>query len=120
MTQIPGLCCRANKHLRNFCRFGITEIDFFSLDVEGGELDILRTVDFSRFKINVLMFERGNKERDAEIHQLLASAGMVHKYNVALGGMNAVYIHETFLNKVSQNPEHHQVTFDPDYEKYTP
>ena len=38
---------------------GQTEIDFFSLDVEGPELDILNTIPFDKVKIKVILLEYG-------------------------------------------------------------
>jgi len=35
----------------------VTTIDFFSLDVEGSEADVLETIDFSRVKIKVMIVE---------------------------------------------------------------
>ena len=34
-----------------------THVDYFSLDVEGAELDILKTIDFDRFDISTLSVE---------------------------------------------------------------
>jgi hypothetical protein len=36
---------------------GATRINFFSLDVEGAELKVLQTFDWSKVKIDVLMVE---------------------------------------------------------------
>ena len=33
---------------------GRTQIDFFSLDIEGGELDVLKTIPWKRVDIKVL------------------------------------------------------------------
>jgi FkbM family methyltransferase len=38
-------------------------IDFWSLDVEGSELDVLRTVDFARVQIDVIIVESDNRMR---------------------------------------------------------
>lgn len=39
-------------------------IDFWSLDVEGQELNVLKTVDFNRTQIDVIMAESDNRFRD--------------------------------------------------------
>jgi hypothetical protein len=31
----------------------VTHVDYFSLDVEGSELDVLKTIDFDKFDITV-------------------------------------------------------------------
>jgi FkbM family methyltransferase len=38
-------------------RHGIREVDFLSLDTEGGELDILRSIDFARTPVKVISVE---------------------------------------------------------------
>lgn len=38
-------------------RFGVRHVDLFSLDVEGAELSVLKTIDFSAFTASVLMME---------------------------------------------------------------
>jgi hypothetical protein len=45
--------------------------------VEGAELEVLKTVDFSRLKVRVMMVELDghNKEKDAAVVQLLRDAG---------------------------------------------
>lgn len=37
------------------CRLGIDTIDLFSLDVEGAELAVLQSLDFSRLRVNTLV-----------------------------------------------------------------
>ncbi|XP_059469038.1 protein Star-like [Neocloeon triangulifer] len=39
---------------------GITKVDFFNLDVEGNELDILRTIDFDRVSVDLMVIEHYN------------------------------------------------------------
>lgn len=54
------------------------EIDFLSLDTEGSELQILKTIDFDIFKIKVICVE--NNYNDSEIDNFLKSKGYVlHK-----------------------------------------
>lgn len=38
-------------------KFSIQHVDLFSLDVEGAELSVLKTIDFSKFSASVLMLE---------------------------------------------------------------
>ena len=40
-------------------------IDFFSLDVEGMEMEVLRGIDFMRFKFKYILTETGNKNQIA-------------------------------------------------------
>ncbi|KAK9817364.1 hypothetical protein WJX74_004113, partial [Apatococcus lobatus] len=58
-------------------KFGVTEIDFWSLDVEGAELQVLQTFDFSSVRINVVCIEADghNSARDQEVIELMQSHG---------------------------------------------
>ena len=38
-------------------RYGFEQIDLFSLDVEGGELSVLQSIDFGKLSIGALMIE---------------------------------------------------------------
>ena len=40
---------------------GVARVDFFSLDVEGAEMDVLRTLNFTRTKIRVFLIEVSNR-----------------------------------------------------------
>ena len=42
-------------------KYNIQHIDFFSLDIEGYELDILKDFDFNKFSINILLVETANR-----------------------------------------------------------
>lgn len=52
---------------------GITHVDFLSLDTEGSELAILKSIDFDRFSIDVIAVE--NNYHNPEYHSFLASKG---------------------------------------------
>jgi len=54
-------------------KHGITEIDFCTIDTEGGEFDIIKTIDFDRYKINIILVENNYKETNIRDH--LASKG---------------------------------------------
>jgi|EP00900_Chrysochromulina_parva_P003404 hypothetical protein len=60
---------------------GLREVDLFVLDVEGGELDVLRTMDWD-VRVHLWMIEQpafvpGEENKPAEIRRLLASKGYV-------------------------------------------
>jgi hypothetical protein len=61
-------------------KLGITEIDFFSLDVEGAELLVLQSIDFSRFHFRVVTIETENRDKEVlrQIDDLLAHHGYLN------------------------------------------
>ena len=75
--------CRTLKSI--FHEYGIHHINFFSLDVEGFEAEVIATIDFDRVKIDVMIVEldklgSGDKVKSAakneRVHQLLTAGGM--------------------------------------------
>jgi len=36
---------------------GVSQVDFLSIDVEGGEMEVLRTIDFERFQFKLITIE---------------------------------------------------------------
>ncbi len=50
-------CRSRSRSLFAKCRFGVDTIDLWTLDVEGGELSVLETVDFERLRVGVLVVE---------------------------------------------------------------
>lgn len=69
-------------------RFNIKEIDFLSLDTEGGELDILKDIDFNAIPIKAISVE--NNYFTFEIMDYLDSFGFKH--------MGTIGIDEIYLN----------------------
>ena len=64
---------------------GLLDIDFFSLDVEGAELYVLQTVDFSVTNIHYILMETDNPNSVAS-EALLTAAGFVrHALNMKDG-----------------------------------
>lgn len=70
-----------------FREYNVTWIDFFSLDVEGHEAEVLHTIDFKHTQIGVLMVETDRLGTDTEaaarakmiaVDTILSNAGM-HK-----------------------------------------
>ena len=43
-------------------KHGITEIDFCTIDTEGGELDIIKGIDFDKYGIGIILVENNYKE----------------------------------------------------------
>lgn len=79
---------------------GIDHIDFFSLDVEGAELLVLKTVDFEKVNIDVIMVESFNRncrevcpKRD-EVRKLMLRKGYKLLENVVL--KSDVFIKDEF------------------------
>ena len=54
-------------------KHNIADVDLCSIDTEGGELEILRAIDFSRFNIDILIIE--NNYYDLEIRNFMFSNG---------------------------------------------
>ncbi len=88
-------CVRADDVLR---RLRVKNIDFMSLDVEGHELMVLKGIDWTVTKINVITVEN----RDAEIREFLEGKGYKilpmekdEKGNVVYGAMwnDLLYVH---------------------------
>ena len=75
-TMVP---CRPIGHMLKLA--GVREVDLFSLDVEGGELDVLHTMDWDvRVKLWMIeapTFQPGELDKPREIRRLLARKGYV-------------------------------------------
>mmetsp|Transcript_15083 Transcript_15083/g.32959 ORF Transcript_15083/g.32959 Transcript_15083/m.32959 type:complete len:343 (+) Transcript_15083:52-1080(+) len=52
---------------------GVDRVDMFSLDVEGAELAVLKSIDWARVSIGLLMIE--TNEQDEAIHEFLVPRG---------------------------------------------
>ena len=63
-------------------------VDFLSLDVEGAELGILKTIDFERFHIHVMTIE--NNYRKPDIRLFLESHGLRY--------VTTVHVDDIYLN----------------------
>lgn len=63
-------------------KHNINEIDFCTIDIEGGEYDILKTIDFEKYDINIIIVE--NNYNDSEVNNLLISKGYkkIHKLTI--------------------------------------
>jgi len=52
---------------------GVRHIDFFVLDVEGGELSVLQTIDWTRISIDVLKIEYDGANRTKKLNKIRQS-----------------------------------------------
>ena len=54
-------------------KHGITEIDFCTIDTEGGEFDIIKTIDFDKYSIGIILVENNYKE--SNVNDFLTNKG---------------------------------------------
>lgn len=70
ILQLP--CVRLDDILE---QYGITHIDYLSLDTEGSELEILKTIDFSKISIDMISVE--NNFNEPFIRDFLETKGFI-------------------------------------------
>jgi len=82
-----------------FHYFRINHINFFVLDVEGGEFEILKSIDWNMITFDVLCIETEPSNRppgyDIQVTQYLEEKG--YKNYTGQIGRNIWYIHQTFI-----------------------
>lgn len=71
----------------------IDQIDYLSIDTEGGELDILKTIDFNRVTITVIDVENNNSH-DRSIQKFLEEKGYIYIKRL---GVDEIYYRNTSL-----------------------
>lgn len=69
---------RCTRFDRILARLGLGRVNFLSLDVEGAEMDVLTTVDPSRFDVILVEMDGFNPRKDHGIHVLLTRRGVCH------------------------------------------
>ena len=80
--------------------FRVFHIDWLSLDVEGGELEVIRTIDFNSINIQVLTIETdgSNAPKDKAIIDLLRVNGFRLLEGPAFQGTsNSWFVHNSFV-----------------------
>jgi len=78
---------------------GILQIDFFSLDVEGHELNVLKSIDFSKTKINVILIEMLEVDKDLNERRIFLKNNNYIFFGKV--GRNEVYILSDFISSIS-------------------
>lgn len=56
--------CSFDNLMKNYPN--VKHIDYLSLDVEGVELDVLKTIDFNKYKFSIMTIENNEKENVLE------------------------------------------------------
>ena len=74
----------------------LSRVDLFSLDVEGGEYDVLVTFPFETVKVYAILVElngrEGTEEKDAKCREVLQSKGFEYIQNLGHGNFNELWI----------------------------
>eukprot|EP01139_Manchomonas_bermudensis_P015158 Amastigsp_a509617_36.p1 type:complete len:314 gc:universal Amastigsp_a509617_36:1996-1055(-) len=86
------VCCEGMTEVqcvplgRLLASFNISRVDLLSLDVEGAELDVLKTLDLATLRIAVILVELDgvNADKDALVRELLSSHGYCRDAVVAI------------------------------------
>tara|TARA_R110000824_G_scaffold25_1_gene66 strand:- start:761 stop:1384 length:624 start_codon:yes stop_codon:yes gene_type:complete len=63
-------------------KHGIKEIDFCTVDTEGGEYDILKTLDFNKYSIKIIVVE--NNYDDSTVNDLLVANNYEKIYKLTI------------------------------------
>lgn len=82
---------------RTLIENGFKHINFFSLDVEGGEASVLRGLDFEQITVDVFCIE-ANASSKAEVEAILIPRGF---RPVAAMGQDIFYVSQVFLDKLT-------------------
>jgi FkbM family methyltransferase len=69
--------------------YGVTTVDYLSIDVEGAELEVLRGIDFARVQVNVIGVE--HSPRFSEVYDLLTTSGFEYQ---GLLFFDEIFVHE--------------------------
>ena len=70
LSDIEVKCYDINKLLLDN---NLTSIDFLSIDIEGGELEVLKCIDYTKVEIGIILVE--NNYKDQELRTFLDSKG---------------------------------------------
>ena len=84
-------------------REGMHHINFFSLDVENAELQVLKTLDFSLVRFDVIVVEADGTSavKDESVKQLLMNNDYHHHGHIV---RNDWFVHASFVNSSFKQP----------------
>lgn len=78
----------------------IAHVDYLSIDTEGGELDILKAIDFDKYTINIIDVE--NNYNDPEFEKFLSSKGYKKFTNVS---WDEIYVRKSWYENSLRFPD---------------
>lgn len=95
IDDLPVVQCAPLSAVLN--REGMHHIDFFSLDVENAELEVLKTLDFSLVRFDVIVVEADgtNASKDESVKQLLIDNNYKHHGHIV---RNDWFVHASFVS----------------------
>lgn len=97
ILEYGGACERIQVQCYNvnelFEKYGITHINFLSLDTEGGEFEILRSINFSEYQIDVIAVE--NNYALPYFNYYLEQQGFKHVKSLE---QDLIFVNENFKN----------------------
>lgn len=71
-----------------------SEIDFLSLDLEGHELPVLKSIDFTSISMQIIAVEHNHGKDRALIYDHLLSRGFIRVFE-DVSGHDDFYVHES-------------------------
>ena len=79
--RVDGIPC---KPMSSYLK-GVNMVDFFSIDVEGAELDVILTINFHKAHVDIFMVEldHHNPERNYKVRQVLFNLNYIECVGVA-------------------------------------
>jgi hypothetical protein len=102
VESLPTLSCQPLSDL--LAKTGLAAFDFFSLDVEGAELQVLQSIDFHKLHFGVIVVETQYSEPDtlAAINATLSSHGYINQgYDPADDQQrNTWFVHRQFRGEM--------------------
>jgi len=82
-------------------KYILFHINFLSVDTEGGELEILKSIDWEKTSVDVITVEN-NYESKEYFHSFLSQLGF---YYVTKLEIDEIYVHSSFLSRIVDIPK---------------
>lgn len=83
-----------------FRQHGVTEIDFISIDVEGYEVEVLKGLDFEKYKPLILIVESDDSKHEAKLDKLVLGNGYIKSIKLA---QNIFYLTNPIMEERIKN-----------------
>lgn len=104
VARLPAVACQPLSSVLH--KFNVHHIDFFSLDVEGAELEVLQTFPFESTSLGVVVIEADghNELKDNSVRKLMMNNGLTFHGHVV---RNDWFVNDTFVsafNPLKQMP----------------